>query len=168
MTQTSDTKAKTATAPPAPLRLQKAALAAEIVAAAAVVISLIFVGAQLSRHTNEMVASSHHELLALLNDNDNWFQNPEFAALMARSEQGRDALSDTEYLQLAYWFGQRLSLCENVFERRQDGLIEDGMWSAWSNGCAAINQNPTALAAWEERREWFAPAFANWFDAQRE
>lgn len=148
-------------------RLEKAALAAEIVAAAAVVLSLVFVGAQLSRHTNEMVASSHHELLALLNDNDNWFRDAGFAELMLRSDQGREAISEAEYLQLAYWFGQRLSLCENVFERRQDGLVEDGMWHAWSNGCTAINQNPTALAVWEERREWFAPEFARWFDGQR-
>ena len=148
-------------------RLRKAALIAEVIAAAAIVISLVFVGLQLSRHTDEMVASSHHDLLLILNDNDNWFQDPEFAALMLRSEEGPDGLSETEYLQLAYWFGQRLSICENVFERRQDGLIEDSMWYAWSNGCTAINQNPTALRVWKERREWFAPEFAEWLDSRR-
>jgi len=40
-------------------RLRKAALIAEVIAAAAIVISLVFVRLQLSRHADEMVASSH-------------------------------------------------------------------------------------------------------------
>ena len=113
-----------------------------------------------------MVASSHYQLQFILNDNDNWFKDPKFAALVIRSELGRAALTDAEYLQLAYWNGQRLSLCENVFERRQDGLIDDQMWYAWSNGCASIAQNETSREVWQERREWFAPDFALWFDKQ--
>ncbi|MEM7702910.1 MAG: hypothetical protein AAF251_13300 [Pseudomonadota bacterium] len=147
-------------------RLQRAALIAEIIAAFAVVLSLVFVGIQLSRNTDELVASSHHQLQFILNDNDNWFKDPEFAALVIRSEQGRSVLTDAEYLQLAYWNGQRLSLCENVFQRRQDGLIDDQMWYAWSNGCASIAENATSREVWQERRKWFAPDFALWFDEQ--
>ncbi|MEM9706102.1 MAG: hypothetical protein AAF850_08505 [Pseudomonadota bacterium] len=40
-------------------RLEKAALAAEIVAAAAVVISLVFVGLQLQRGADEAITCAH-------------------------------------------------------------------------------------------------------------
>lgn len=147
--------------------LERAALIAEIVAAAAVVISLVFVGLQLQRSTNEAIASTHQELLVILNDNDNWLRDPVFADALLRSEQGREAISDTEYVQISYWVGQRLIVCENVFERRQDGLVKDDMWAAWASGCAAVGDNATAVEVWRERRTWFADDFADWFDEAR-
>ena len=150
-----------------PHRLQRAALLAEIIAAVAVVVSLVFVGLQLQRGTEEAIASTHQDLLLILNDNDNWLQDPVFADALLRSEQGRSAVSDMEYLQIAYWVGQRLSLCESVFQRREDNLVDDDMWSAWANGCAAVGDNPTALEVWRERRTWFADNFAAWFDEAR-
>ncbi len=153
--------------PTTPHRLQRAALIAEIVGALAVVLSLVFVGLQLSRHTDEMVGAAHHELLALVNDNDDWLRDPAFADALLRAEEGRDALSDVEYLQVAYWIGQRLSVCENVHQRREDGMVDDQMWFAWSNGCADVLANPTAREVWAERKHWFAPDFAQWLDAER-
>lgn len=78
-------------------RLEKAALAAEIVAAAAVVISLVFVGLQLQRGADEAIASTHQELLLILNDNDNWLHNPVFADALLRSEGSAHAERITQY-----------------------------------------------------------------------
>ncbi|MEM6537346.1 MAG: hypothetical protein AAF668_06405 [Pseudomonadota bacterium] len=147
-----------------PHRLQRAALIAEIVGALAVVLSLAFVGIQLSRHTDEMVGAAHHELLALLNDNDNWLKDPVFVQTLLRSEEGRDALTETQYLQMEFWFRQRLSLCENVFQRRQDRLVDDDMWSGWSSGCVDVLSNATAREVWRTRGDYFAPDFADWLD----
>jgi hypothetical protein len=146
-------------------RLQKAALIAEIVGAFAVVVSLLFVGFQLSRHTAEAIGASHHELIAITNDNDNWLQDPAFADTLLRSQEGRDSISDSEYLQIAFWVGQRLTVCETVYQRRDDGLVDDDMWPAWSAGCADILlSNETARVVWEERKSWFARDFAAWLD----
>ncbi|MEO1078306.1 MAG: hypothetical protein AAFY29_02035 [Pseudomonadota bacterium] len=146
-------------------RLQKAALIAEIVGACAVVVSLMFVGFQLSRNTAEAIGASHHELIAILNGNDNWLQDPAFADALLRSASGRDAISESEYLQIAYWVGQRLTVCENVYQRRDDGLVDDDMWPAWAAGCAdVLVSNNTARVVWEERKSWFAKDFAAWLD----
>ncbi|GAB5412575.1 MAG: hypothetical protein Cons2KO_01780 [Congregibacter sp.] len=149
---------------PSAHRLQTAAFVAEIVGAFAVVVSLIFVGVQLSRNTAEMIGASHHGLIAILNDNDNWLQDPEFAETLVRSEQGKEALSESEYLQVGYWVGQRLTVCENVYQRRNDDLVSDEMWPAWAAGCKAVMENATAREVWRERRAWFAADFAAWLD----
>ena len=146
-------------------RLQRAALLAEIVGACAVVVSLLFVGFQLSRNTAEAIGASHHELIAILNDNDNWLQDPAFADTLLRSESGRDAISESEYLQIAYWVGQRFTVCENVYQRHDDGLVDDDMWPAWAAGCAdVLISNRTARAVWSERKSWFAADFAAWLE----
>ena len=147
-------------------RLQKAALIAEVIGAAAIIVSLIFVGVQLSRNTAEAVGASHHQLIAILNDNDNWLQDPVFADVLLRSESGRDAISDSEYLQVAYWVGQRLTVCENVYQRRDDGLVDDDMWPAWAAGCVVVLRNLTAREVWSERKTWFAKDFATWLDTE--
>ena len=146
--------------------LQKAALIAEVIGAVAIIVSLIFVGVQLSRNTAEAVGASHHQLIAILNDNDNWLQDPVFADILLRSESGRDAISDSEYLQVAYWVGQRLTVCENVYQRRDDGLVDDDMWPAWAAGCVDVLRNLTAREVWAERKTWFAKDFAKWLDTE--
>jgi len=145
--------------------LQRAALIAEIIGAFAVVVSLLFVGFQLSRNTAEAIAASHHELIAITNDNDNWLQDPAFADTLLRAQAGSDNLSESEYLQVAYWVGQRLTVCETVYQRRDDGLVDDDMWPAWAAGCADILLNISAARdVWEERRSWFAKDFAAWLE----
>jgi hypothetical protein len=148
-------------------RLQKAALFAEIIGALAVVISLLFVGFQLSRSTAEAIGASHHQLIALLNGNDDWLKDPVFADTLLRAEQDRDAISDSEFLQVASWVGQRLTVCENVYQRRDDGLVDDDMWPAWAAGCAdVLVSNSTARVVWEERKSWFANDFATWLERE--
>jgi hypothetical protein len=86
---------------------------------------------------------------------------------LLRSEQGRDAITDSEFLQVASWVGQRLTVCENVYQRRDDGLVDDDMWPAWAAGCAdVLVSNSTARVVWEERKSWFANDFATWLEQE--
>ena len=60
--------------------LQDYALAAEIVGAVAVVVSLIYVGVNVNQHTNAIQVANHHALVAMDQATTDWFKDPEFAA----------------------------------------------------------------------------------------
>lgn len=155
--------------PRSPYRLQIAALVAEVVAAIVLVVSLVFVGLQLAKNTQELAGATEYNLLALDNQNRAWFRDPEFVDIVVRAEQGRDSLSHQEFRQFSEWINSVFNVCEHVFYRHQSGLIEDDVWQGWSKGCGAyLEFSLGSRQVWAERKQWFGPDFVAWYDGFRE
>lgn len=153
------------TEPRSPYRLQVAALVAEVVAAIALVVSLVFVGLQLAKNTQELAGATEYNLLALDNQNRAWFRDPEFVDIVVRAEQGKGSLSRREFRQFSEWTNSAFNVCEHVFYRHQSGLIEDDVWQGWSKGCGAyLEFSLGSRQVWADRKQWFGPEFVAWYD----
>lgn len=153
------------TEPRSPHRLQVAALVAEVVAAVALVVSLIFVSLQLAKNTQELAGATAYNLLALDNQNRSWLRDPEFLDIVARAEQDGESLSDLEFRQFSEWMNSVFNVCEHVFYRHKSGLIDEDLWQGWSKGCGAyLEINVGSRQVWAQRKQWFGPEFVAWYD----
>ena len=93
----------------------------EFIAAIAVIISLIFVAIQLARNTRELRSGAFRDVFqAYSNIRRSIYQDPEFAALIARTRNGHELNTDQEirvasYLHELSWCFVQLS----VFQKTQ-------------------------------------------------
>ena len=58
--------------------LQEYALAAEIIGAVAVVVSLIYVGLSVNQNTNALMVANHQALVAMDQSTTDWVKDPAF------------------------------------------------------------------------------------------
>jgi hypothetical protein len=70
--------------------LKEYALAAEIVGAIAVVISLIYVGTSVNQNTDAILVANHQALVAMDQNTNSWFRDSEFAFRTHRSGMMED------------------------------------------------------------------------------
>jgi len=110
-------------------RLEKAAYLSQIIGAAAVVVSLIYVGRQISDNTTEVRANSGRELTTFGQELDSWIvTNPELAEILTAGSSDYEALSPSHRLRFNQFITTSLNLYEQTFYYYQNGLLEEDGW----------------------------------------
>ena len=113
-------------------RLEKIAYLSQIIGAVAVVVSLIYVGRQISDNTIEVRAQSVQELITFGQVIDSWVvTNPDLADILTAGSGDYDALSPAHRLRFNQYVMTSLNLYEQVFYYHQHGLLEEDTWIAW-------------------------------------
>lgn len=113
-------------------RLEKAAYLSQIIGAAAVVVSLIYVGQQISDNTTEVRANSGRELVVFGQALDSWIvTNPELADILVAGRSDYEALSPSHRLRFNQYVMTSLNLYEQAFYYHQNGLLEEEGWNSW-------------------------------------
>ena len=112
--------------------LSSLAAIAEIVASAAVVISLVFVVLSLNQNTEALRSSNDNYLYELMDKHLSDVQlDPNFAHIILKSAS-TEALSPAEELRMQMWIFRQLNTWELAFARYQDGLMDPNDWRDWS------------------------------------
>lgn len=140
----------------------------ETVGAAAVVISLLYVGRELKHSTAvarvQGIQSTDEKLFewALLVGGD-----AELADLMARVEGSSCAPGDfspREAARVAYLYHALLSLTHTLYERRSEGLITSEELDRWAAKNRGLMGAPYLCALWPRLRPNFPPDYAHWLE----
>ena len=147
------------------LKLSELASLAEVVGALAVVVSLIYVGAQV-RDTNRAVRS------AAINDAtiavQSWYQ------MMSSDTSGIDAWLNSalsteprprnEEFRFQMQLQSLMYAVQNVFMLSQEGAIDTDFRDALANLIRPGGRTPGFERFWTQRREYFHPDFAAYVD----
>jgi hypothetical protein len=113
-------------------RLEKAAYLSQIIGAAAVVVSLIYVGRQINDNTTEVKANSGRELVMVGQAIDSWVvTNSELADILTAGSSDYEALSPSHRLRFNQYVTTSLNLYEQAFYYHQNGLLEEDGWGSW-------------------------------------
>ena len=88
--------------------LKEYALAAEIVGAIAVVISLIYVGASVNQNTDAIMVANHHALVAMDQNTNAWFRESDFAEVFEIAMENPDELTPAQSRQLVVFLADKL------------------------------------------------------------
>jgi phosphohistidine phosphatase SixA len=105
-------------------KLQQYALLAEIISAAAIVASLIFVGVQIKQNNALVKANTYREIRnGVMSLNFLSFSNPEYAALNYKISNGKE-LSPVEIMQRRAFGFYLINLADTAYEQHQRGLID--------------------------------------------
>lgn len=111
--------------------LQEYALIAEIISAAAVVISLIFVGLQIRGNTKATQASTFHEITALdIQLLLSFASSQEASRIISDFRANPDLLSEEDYNQGFYFFAAEVRHVENLFLQHKNKMLNERDWNS--------------------------------------
>lgn len=145
--------------------LQDYALAAEIIGAVAVVISLIYVGISVNQHTNAVQVANHQALVAMDQDTTDWFKDPDFAAAYLISSKDIGELSAVQRTQVGSYIAGKLNAWEYAFLTHENGMMADNIWQGWDGHYRTVLKQSGGRWFWNMERESFSPAFREFVDS---
>lgn len=156
-------------------KLQKWALTSEIVAAVAVVISLIYVGVGVRQNTAAIQVANHQAIVAMDMNKNNWLRDPAFAAIHLNATLGMDKLSPIEVVQYMTFVADTVNAWEFAFITYNKGAIADTIWSGWEGYYLSQLETEAFHTFWENQGESFSPDFERYvtsvlaeFDARKD
>jgi len=147
------------------LKLSDWSNVAEIIAAVAVVLSLVYVGLQINQNTAAVQASTHLSLIAYGRDQaEILVTNPDLAALVAKANAAPSTLTKLEkdrFFEFTTW---TMSVWEAAFLFWKDGLMNDNLWTAYEAYYGELSQHPGMKLFWKETREIWEKEFMQHVD----
>jgi hypothetical protein len=147
-------------------KLQNWALIAEIIGAIAVIISLAYVGIGVRQNTHAISASNHQMLVSMDIDKNDWFKDPEFAALYVKAMQDIDQLSPTQQLQFGVFVSTIFNTWEMIFFSFKNGLMDDNVWEGWNAFYRSeLAKNKSYALWWNNNKQGFSSEFRSYVDA---
>jgi hypothetical protein len=154
------------TSPELPLRgLRMWALIAEIIAAVAVVVSLMFVGLQLAQANALARDEARQNQIKSVGDISRMVvENPQLADIIARASAGEtlsraDQVTATSYMT----FAERT--WEALYYQYLDGKIDAELWEAHRIQARVQQALPLNRAVWEQRKLWFTKRYREFREA---
>lgn len=149
------------------MTLEQVFFVTQIVAAAAVVLSLVFVGYQMRESARATRAQIHQNIAAgwqsigpLLADNA-----AVFAQGISANEQSFAAMSNADkmtFMSIIFVFFKHY---ENMFVQQREGVVQPEDWNAWITHMFMYWHMPGVQIWWRMRRETFAPAFREFLES---
>ena len=140
----------------------------EIVGAAAVVASLMYLAAQMRQNAREVrSAASDAASKGLVDWLNPLVQNPASFDVFWRGVIG-DELDDTEtprFIMLVFTF---LKTVEAMHLKHQEGVIDEELWRGWSAILKSFTRHPGIQAYWKRRKPAFTSSFVKWMDEAAE
>ncbi len=147
------------------LSLEKTHKLAELTAAVAVVISLIFVGFEVRQNTTAVqsaAAQSVHENFAA------WYASvqgdPDLLEITIKGMRDYTSLSATEKAQFIAVFMSFSSHTQNAFYKWTEGSLTPELWRSWEFVSMNFFSTPGGKAFWNERNYMFADAFQRYVE----
>jgi hypothetical protein len=139
---------------------------ADIVAAIAVVASLVYLGVQLRQNSRATLSSNR----ATIHINTQNVAHPammdrELAGIILRAISGNAELSPEERMAASAWFFQLLKTGELAHQSYLAGELDKDYWEASMNFFRSYYQAPGFKTYWNDRRNAFTPSFQNMVDA---
>lgn len=141
----------------------------QVIAAVALVLSLIFVGIQIRQNTEQAkrneaatkaaAAESAHQALI------EWQRSitPELATIAVKANTDFDSLSPEEVFLMGTVITRLLLSMQEAHAKWLDGSLVDSRWRVW-NEYAAFSVSPAVLKIWNQRRSMFSDEFQAFFD----
>ena len=149
------------------MTLQEIANFGEILGAAGVIASLVFVGWQIKTNTKTARMRMHeqvtHTLLSFLNA---VISDPDsFVVGLQSADSNFAKLSDGQKL---FFFATMLGLFKHfelMYVQHSQGVMDQETWDAWSEHIRMYFHQPGAQAWWSLRKTTFIPGFRDYLES---
>jgi hypothetical protein len=148
------------------VKLEKWALLAEIVGAVAIVISLVYVGYEVSRNTAEIRASNRQSTAARVQDFALMAANNPDLALAADGRTDPDTLTPIQLMQANWYNIAFFRNSEEAYLQYLDGLLSEEYWNTRAVVTISRARRGVGGAYWQSDKRNFSPRFREWLDAE--
>lgn len=147
------------------MTLEHAYYIGELVAAGALVISLIYVGRQVSlstKATQSATAQSYVDTMngyvGLINSSSN------LAIILNRGAAGLENLKDEEVIQFSAFHDQCFITFEAFFFEWRLGMLLPELWDTYRHAIVALLVQPGQQQWWKMRHDWFHEGFQEYVE----
>lgn len=155
------------------MTLQAIYFISQVVAAIALIGSLIFVGVQVRQNTAQgkrQEAASRAAAAEAVHDNfAKWYmstaEHPHLAEVGAKGLRDFDELSDIEAMQFITSLMAVMSYTQSAFYKWRDGDLSDELWQSWEASSLSYFTTPGGRRVWEIRRYVFTEPFVEYVEA---
>ena len=146
------------------MSLEQAALISQIISAAAVIASLIFVGFQLSQHTRAVRASTSQAHSATYVQALTGLFDAELASIWRRGLSDFEALDDDEKVQFLAFTSSVFRFYEASHVQKLHGQLDLAHWRTVEQQVASLAGQPGIGSWWGLRRAWHSEDFQLLFE----
>ena len=146
------------------LSLSEWAAIAEIVGAIAVVMSLLYLGAQVRNQNVETRLAAMHETAVGLREAYSPFGNIENAKLLVRANEDYDRLEDAEKLVLITLWTNVFRVWEEAFIQNLEGSLVGRHWEAIVRQITTIFSVPSVPKIWSLRKHYYDTEFREFIE----
>ncbi len=147
------------------MTLEEASLISQVVAAIAVIASLVFVGFQLRQSTRAVRSATsvaHSDLLIQLGSFA--FGTDEGARIWRLGLQGLDDLTENERVRFTAFISVLMRFYEATRVQWLSGQLEMAHWHSVERQAMGLSTQPGVKAWWQVRSHWHSAEFRNWFE----
>ncbi len=147
--------------------LEAVATLGEIIGAIAIVISLVYLGAQIRQSTNVARRAAASEAIAAVREiNDHIIRDRSLNDLYRRGLNGVENLSEDEFPQFWLLTMNLFKTVEHLHFQFVHGAMDEEVWSGWEWLLGRYVTSPGGLHYYQERKRAFSPIFREWMDNQ--
>lgn len=137
---------------------------AELLGLAAVVISVLYLAAQIRQQTREVHIAAIHEVTQNFTDSLTPYLALEVSDLWVRGTKDFDGLSEAERIQIISVFTINLRSFQDAFYQASDHRLDKDVWEGIINFYSAVLSTPGATRIWELRKHTFSVKFQAFVD----
>ena len=139
----------------------------EILGAAAVVISLVYVAVQVRQNTKALHRSASADAVAAIRDwNRDIAVNPELNRVYRDGVEGLESLTADDRAQFGVVVFNLFKTFEDLHYQYLNGAMDPVIWSGWENIARVSLTSPGCREYYESRHSYFNPRFQEWMERQ--
>lgn len=137
----------------------------DMLGAAAVVLSLIYVAAQVRHNTTALSrAASADAIAGIRNWNEILIGDPAMARIFSRGVEDMNALDEDGRTRFIILMLNFLKTFEDMHYQFSKGAMEPEVWHGWEELGRIYLTRPGIRQYWGERRQVFSPVFQAWME----
>jgi hypothetical protein len=137
----------------------------EVLGAIAVVLSLVYVAAQVRHNTAALSrAASADAIAAIRHWNQSLIDDPVMVRIFSKGVEDMNALDDDGRARFVVLMLNFLKTFENMHYQFSTGAMEPEVWRGWGELGALYLTAPGIRQYWSERRPLFSREFQTWMD----
>ncbi|MBA3525949.1 MAG: hypothetical protein H0T82_03390 [Sphingomonas sp.] len=147
------------------MSLEQLSSLAQIISAAAVIASLIFVGLQLRHAAAAIRVSSSQAHSSLYTDLvQSIIDNEDFARIWSVGINDPKALKEDEWVRFVAYASALFRLYESSRVQWLHRRLDEEHWRTIERQAAELGQLPGLRSAWNLRGHWYSSEFRKWFE----
>ncbi|MEH6552434.1 MAG: hypothetical protein V7744_20860 [Pseudomonadales bacterium] len=131
----------------------------EIIGALAVVVSLVYLAAQIRTQNKEARAAAAHDIYEGFRDVMGTFADRDNAEVLARANEDVNSLSEVDRIILISCVQRLMRLWEEAYHQHRQGRLDDEIWQSMVDQYASFLANASGAHIWKIRKNYFTPGF---------
>ena len=142
------------------MTLEQVYFTCEIVAALAVIMSLIYVGVQVKENTKATRATAAQSFVDTMNGYVGLINSSDsLADVLHKGSAGLDNVNGGEVIQFSAFHDQSFITFESFFYQWRDGVLDERLWDTYRHALVDLLHMKGGREWWENRCHWFSDDF---------